>query len=60
MIYEEIEAGMNLLLLGLGIGLFIGLLFRHLMSNEPKKIIKEQTPGDIIRAANTLHIKPSL
>ena len=51
MIYEEIEAGMNLLILGVGIGLFIGLLFRHLMDNdEPKKTVKEQTPGDIFRA----------
>ena len=51
MIYEEIEAGMNLLILGVGVGLLIGLLFRHLMSNdEPKKTIEKQVPGDIFRA----------
>ena len=51
MIFEDIEAGKNLLILGVVIGLFIGLLFRHLMDNdEPKKTVKEQTPGDIFRA----------
>lgn len=51
MIYEEIEAGKNLLVLGFGVGLLIGLLFRHLMSNDkPKKTIEQQTPGDIFRA----------
>lgn len=50
MIYEEIEAGKNLLILGVGIGLFIGLIFRHIMDDKPPKTIKEQTPGDIFRA----------
>ena len=51
MIYEEIEAGKNLLIFGFGIGLLIGLLFRHLLSNNPpQEKIKEQTPGDIFRA----------
>ena len=55
MIFEDIEAGKNLLILGVVIGLFIGLLFRHLMDNdEPKKTVKEQTPGDIFRAIGAI------
>ena len=55
MIYEEIEAGKNLLILGCGIGLLIGLLFRRLMSdNSPQKTISEQTPGDIFRAIGAI------
>lgn len=50
MIYEEIEAGKNLLILGVGIGFVISLLFRLYKSDKPKNICEQQTPGDIFRA----------
>lgn len=50
MIYEEIEAGKNLLILGVGIGFVISLLFRLYKSDKPKNICEQQTPEDIFRA----------
>lgn len=47
---EEVRMGADLLLIGAGIGLLIGVIFRHLMDDKPPKTIKEQTPGDIFRA----------
>ena len=50
MIYEEIEAGKNLLIIGVAIGFVISLIFRLYKADKPKNICEEQAPGDIFRA----------